>query len=169
MKKLIIGLLILGLTIQTNAQEVQTEKLTEVVVAAANYKYLSAVGLENVDVSVSLLEQHVAEYDLKKSDLYHEEHGSYIITFFIPKGIVLASYDKKGNLLRTAEKFENVKMPREVIENVAKQYPNWSLEKNNYLVNYYDRSGKITKVYKITLLNGDKRIKVKCDYDGNIL
>jgi len=37
------------------------------------------------------------------------------------------------------------------------------------MVNYYDKAGKITKKYKITLVNGDKRIKVKCDDKGNIL
>jgi len=169
MKKLIFGLIILGLTIQTYAQEIKTEELSEVVIAATNYKYLSKTGLENADVSVSELEQHVAEYDLKNSDLYHEDHDSYIITFYIPEGKILASYDKDGTILRTAERFQNVKMPKEVRESVAKQYPNWFFKENNYLVNYFDKTGKITKVYKITLLNGDKRIKVKCDSEGNIL
>ena len=41
MKKLIFGLVILGLTIQTYGQEIKTEELSEVVVTAANYKYLN--------------------------------------------------------------------------------------------------------------------------------
>ena len=170
MKKLIVGLVILGLTIQTYAQEVKTEKLSEVVIAATNYKYLNKVGLENADVSVALLEQKVASYDLKKADFYNDEYDSYVVSFFIPDGKILAAYDKDGNLLRTAEKFKNVKLPIEVRNNVAKQYPNWGFEKDVYLVNYYDSSsGEINKKYKITLVNGDKRIKVKCDHEGNFL
>lgn len=169
MKKLIFGLVILGLAIQTYAQEIKTEKLSEVVIAATNYKYLSKTGLENADVSVSLLEQKVASYDIKSSEYYNDEYDSYVVSFYIPEGKILAAYDKNGNILRTVEKFENVKLPREVILKVTKQYPNWSFEKDAYLVNYYDGSATISKKYKITLVNGDKRIKVKCDPEGNFL
>lgn len=168
MKKLIFGLVILGLTIQTYAQEVKTEKLSEVVISATNYKYLNKTGLENASVPVTLLEQHVAAYDITKTDLYSDEYDSYIVSFYIPEGSILAAYDKDGTILRTAERFTDVTLPREVYTSVAKQYPNWRFEKDVYLVNYYD-SGKITKKYKITLVNGDKRIKIKCDAEGNIL
>jgi len=169
MKKLIICLIVFGLAIQTQAQvETKVEKLSEVVIAATNYKYLTKVGLENTSVPVSLLEQKVASFDLVASDFYHDEFGSYIVSFYIPEGKILATYDNKGNIIRTAERFKDVKMPRNVIEAVAKQYPNWSLTKNLYLVQYYD-SGNITKKYKITLENGDKRIKVVIDDDGTIL
>ena len=60
MKKIIFGLIILGLTIQTYSQ-VKTEELSEVVVSATNYKYLTATGLENASLPVRLLEQKVAE------------------------------------------------------------------------------------------------------------
>ena len=51
-----MGILIFGLAIQTFAQ-VRTEKLSEVVIAATNYKYLNKTGLENASIPVSLLEQ----------------------------------------------------------------------------------------------------------------
>lgn len=168
MKKLIFGLVILGLTIQTYAQEIKTEKLSEVVISATNYKYLNKTGLENASVPVTLLEQKVAGYDLKNADFYNDEYDSYIVSFYIPEGNILAAYDKDGTILRTVERFTDVTLPREVYTSVAKQYPNWRFEKDVYLVNYYD-SGNITKKYKITLVNGDKRIKVKCDAEGNIL
>lgn len=169
MKKLIFGFVILGLTIQGYAQEIKTEELSEVVIAGANYKYLSKTGLENASVSVALLEHKVATYDLKNSELYSEDHDSYVVSFYIPEGKILARYDKDGKILSTAERFENVTLPKEVYTSVAKQYPNWIFEKDIYLVNYYDRSGNITKKYKITLVNGDKRIKIKCDAEGNFL
>jgi len=46
MKKIIIGLIVLGFAIQTQAQVItKVEELSEVVIAATNYKYLSATGL----------------------------------------------------------------------------------------------------------------------------
>ncbi|SNR72090.1 hypothetical protein SAMN06265371_1105 [Lutibacter agarilyticus] len=165
MRKLIIGLIIIGFAIQAQAQ---VEELSEVVVSASNYKYLTKVGLENASVLVSELEEKVANFDLKSADFYSEDNDSYVVSFFIPQGKVLASYDSDGNIIRTVERFNNVKLPREVIESVAKQYPNWTFAKDTYLVNYYD-FGKISKRYKITLENGDKRIKIKTDIEGNFI
>lgn len=169
MKKLIFGLVILGLAFQTYAQEIKTENLSEVVIWATNYKYLSKTGIENASVPVTLLEQKVASYDIKTSEFYNDEYDSYVVSFYIPEGKILAAYDKNGKIIRTAEKFTNVKLPDEVLTSVAKQYPNWVFEKDVYLVSYHDINGKITKKYKITLGNGDKRIKVKVDAEGNIL
>lgn len=168
MKKIILSLIILGLVFQGYSQKIKTEELSEVVIAATNYKYLSATGLENASVPVALLEQKIASYDLKDSDVYNDEYESYVITFHIPEGKVLAAYDKDGTIIRTVERFENVKLPREVFNKIAEQYPNWIIEKDIYLVNYHDQGG-IHKKYKITLKNGDKHIRVKCDPEGNLL
>jgi len=167
MKKILMGILIFGLAIQTFAQ-VRTEKLSEVVIAATNYKYLNKTGLENASIPVSLLEQKVASFDLKNSDFYQDDYDYYEITFYIPEGYILAAYDKNGEILRTAERFNDVALPQGVITAVAKRYPNWVLKKDVYLVSYYE-SGNISKKYKITLENEDKRMKIKTDAEGNFL
>ena len=168
MKKIIIGLLVFGFAFQSFAQ-IRTEKLSEVVISATNYKYLNKVGLENVDVDVTLLQQKVASFDLKNAEFYRDDYDTYSVDFFIPDGHILAAYDKDGNILRTVEKFKDVALPREVIESIAKQYPNWTFKKDSYLVNYHDATGNITKKYKITLENEDKRMKIKTDAEGNFL
>ena len=168
MKKIILSLIILGLVFQGYSQKFKTEELSEVVIAATNYKYLSATGLENASIPVALLEQKIASYDLKDTDVYNDEYDSYVVSFYIPEGKVLAAYDKDGTILRTVERFENVQLPREVFTKIAQQYPNWIITGDAYLVNYHNHRG-INKKYKITLKNGDKRIKVKCDPEGNIL
>ena len=169
MKKLIIGLIVLGFAIQTQAQVItKVEELSEVVIAATNYKYLSATGLEDASVPVSLLHQEVASFDLKNSEFYNDEYDTYVISFHIPEGKILAAYDKNGEILRTVERFKDVKLPRDVIDAVSRTYPNWTFAKDTYLINYHD-AGKITKKYKITLENKGKRIKVKVDSEGNFI
>jgi len=170
MKKLIIGLLIFGFAFQSFAQ-IKTEKLSEVVISATNYKYLNKVGLTNASISVELLQSKVAAFDLKNSEYYSDDYSLYEISFFIPDGHILAAYNRDGDIIRTVEKFKDVTLPRAVIESVARQYPNWVFKKDVYLVSYYDNneSEKITKKYKITLENGDKRIKVKVDEKGIFL
>ncbi|MEX1382816.1 nicotinate-nucleotide adenylyltransferase [Lutibacter sp.] len=167
MKKIIIGLLLVGFAIQSFAQ-IKTEKLSEVVISATNYKYLNKVGLENASIPVTLLEQKVASFDLKNAEFYRDDFDTYSVDFYIPDGHILAAYDRDGNILHTVEKFKDVALPRAVIESVAKQYPNWIFKKDVYLVSYHDNKG-VTKKYKITLENDDKRIRVKTDAEGNFL
>jgi len=170
MKKIIFGLIIFGLTIQTYGQ-IKTEELSEVVISATNYKYLNKVGLTNASVPVALLQSKVATFDVRDSEYYSDEYDTYEVSFYIPDAYVLATYDKDGTILRTAERYKDVALPRPVVESVARTYPGWTFAKDIYKVSFYDSgmSGKVTKRYKIVLKNGDERMSVKCDEEGNFL
>ncbi|WP_295983357.1 nicotinate-nucleotide adenylyltransferase [uncultured Algibacter sp.] len=147
----------------------QITQLPEVVITAVNYKYLNAVENEDTDLSVQMLQEHVAMYDLKNSDLYGDEYDTYTVSFYIPDGKILAAYDKNGEIIRTIERFQNVKLPKDVRNAVYKRFPNWSLEKDVYLVNYHKNNEKVSKQYKVKLKNGKKVMRVKLAEDGNFL
>ncbi|MDZ7612626.1 MAG: nicotinate-nucleotide adenylyltransferase [Flavobacteriaceae bacterium] len=168
MKKLILGLFIWGLTTPIFAQVVEGGTLGEVDLTAVNYKYLAAAGTKNAALPVGYLQKHIAEYDVKESEFYTDDYDSYKVTFFIPDGQAVAAYDKNGNILRTIEKYKDVTLPRPVLESVAKQYPKWSIYKDVYGITYHQDKGA-KKTYKLTLLNKDKKIKVKMDENGNFL
>ncbi|WP_378178228.1 nicotinate-nucleotide adenylyltransferase [Aquimarina sp. SS2-1] len=166
MKKIIISLLLIGAAFPSFSQIL--EKLPEVVIIATNYKYLRTVDSEDESVSVDLLQKEVASYDLKNSDVYEDEYDLYYVSFHIPDGKILAAYDKNGKVLRTIEKFKNVKLPKEVIQAVSQRFPGWIIAKDAYLVNYHSENG-VSKKYKLRLQNGNKRIKVKTDEFGKFL
>ncbi len=167
MKKIILGLLVFGLTIPSIAQDV--EQLAEVWIIATNYKYLSETDAEDEALPVELLQRKVATFDIKSSDIYDDEYDHYEVAFYIPEGKILAAYDKEGKVLRTVEKFKNIKLPVAVSKSIQKRFPGWSVTKDVYLVNYNDRSGTAKKMYKLRLENGDKLIKVKTDDEGKFL
>lgn len=144
------------------------ETLPEVTVVAANYKYLKTVGDKEVAMPVQRLQRAAAAYNVKNSEYYEEEYDTYFISFYIPDGEILAAYDGNGKLIRTAEKYKNVKLPPAVSKSVAGRFPNWSISKDAYLVTYFDQAGA-TKKYKLLLENGDKRMKVKVDEKGEFL
>jgi hypothetical protein len=157
-----ISALILAATIQTFAQK----DLPEVVVRAANYKYLNAVDTREVAAQpVSMLERYAAAYDVKSAEFYEEENDNYFVSFFIPEGKILAAYDKDGNILRTTERFKNVALPKAIMEEVAERYPKWAIAKDVYAVNYFN-DGTTTKVYKLLLEKGDQRMRVKMNERG---
>ncbi|WP_395627758.1 hypothetical protein [Daejeonella sp.] len=160
---LILIILISGFSSISNAQIV----LPEVKIEAINYKYLNSVG-DAVALPVKRLQREVAAFDLKTSDFYEDEYDTYFISFYIPEGEILAAYDKDGKLLRTAEKYKNVKLPIPVAATVAQKYPGWGIAKDVYLVSYYESKG-INKVYKLILENGNKRMRIKTNESGDII
>ncbi|MGB5463046.1 MAG: nicotinate-nucleotide adenylyltransferase [Aureibaculum sp.] len=168
MKKLIIGLFVLGLMTQGFAQITKVEQLSEVVVVAVNYKYLNQVDSQEAAVPVELLQRKVATYDLKSQDFYDDDFEFYTVSFFIPEGKIVAAYDSNGKILRTIERYKDIALPMDITMAVTKRFPGWSITKDVYLINYHEAKG-VTKKYKLTLENGDKRLKVKVDSEGNFM
>jgi len=144
--------------------------LPEIVITATNYKYLNAVSPEESPAPVNMLEQYAAAYDVKGSKFYEDEYDNYFVSFYIPDGKILAAYDKDGKLLRTAEKYKDYGVPLMVKQAVEKKYPEWTISKDVFLVNYYAAGGGVTrKLYKLVLENGDKRMKIKVSDTGDFL
>lgn len=168
MKKLLLGLLVLGLTTQFYAQVVDDQLLPEVEVHAMNYKYLNSIDNKSATLDIRKLEQEVANYDLQSADFYVEDYDLYKVTFYIPDGVILAAYDNEGVILYTIERFEDTKLPIEVIKSVNKKFPGWTVSKDIYKLSYTKKHGAI-KTYKITLDNGVKKLRVKTDEKGNFI
>ncbi len=163
---LFAGVAFLAATIQTFAQKV----LPEITITAPNYKYLDAVSPEEAAPPVNMVEQYAATYDIKGAEFYEDEYDNYVVSFFIPEGKILAAYNKEGKLLRTAEKFKNVAVPMEILQEVTKKFPKWSVSKDVYRVNYYDEKGHATqKLYKLLLQDGNKKMRIKVNDKGEIL
>jgi hypothetical protein len=161
---LIIAVLIIGCNIPSFAQDL----LPEVKVVASNYKYLKSVTDTTSAQPVRMLQQRAASFDVKSSEFYEEDYEDYFISFYIPDGQILATYDQKGNLIRTAEKYKNVALPAAVRQAVTKRFPEWIISQDVYLVNFSEAQGG-KKVYKMTLQNGDKRLKIKTNEKGDFL
>jgi len=167
MKNLIISLIITGLTTVGFAQE-KTIALEEVEVLGVNYKYLDALGDGFVAQPVKLLEQKVATFDLKSLDGYEDEEDDYYVYFNIPKGKILAVYDKEGVIMRTSERFKDIRLPLAVSNAIVEKYPGWRIEGDIYLVNYR-KDREIIKSYKLFIRKDGKHKRVKTDENGSFL
>ena len=166
MRKSILIILLLAFSSQVFSQ---ITELKEVVITAVNYKYLNAVDSKENPISIQELEEKVAMFDLKSSEFYNDEYETYNISFYIPDGKILAAYDKDGKLIRTIEKFKNVKLPIAVRDAIAKRFPNWSIISDVYKVSFHKNNNTAKKLYKVRLENGDEKMKVKLDEKGTFL
>lgn len=170
MKKIILGLFVFGLTIQSFAQKIE---ILEVEIAPASYKYLDKVAEDSTAMSpakpVKLLQQRPAVFNLENSKYYEDDYENYFLSFYIPEGKILASYDAEGNILRTIEKLKNTEIPSVVAKAVVAKYPDWTVSENVYLVNFHDKNEVVRKEYKLLLERGNQRRRVKTDENGNFL
>lgn len=145
------------------------EELPPVTVKAVTYKYLTAVGHKDAPQKVKMLERRAAEFDIKSADFYEEDYENYFVSFYIPDGQILASYDKDGNLLSTVEKYKDIQLPPAIQKAVVARFPGWQISKDAYRVNYYEKNNVAKRQYKLILENGDKRLHVKLNEKGDFL
>lgn len=161
---LLSGAFLIGFAITSFAQK----ELPEIIVTAVKYKYLSAVTNKELPQPVRLLERRAAEFNIKNSEYYDDDYDEYSISFYIPQGYILATYDKDGKILRTAEKYKDVALPKTVAQAVANRFPGWSVSEDTYLVTFHEANGAV-KTWKILLKNGDRRLRVKINEQGEFL
>ncbi len=172
MKKVLLLFVATAFTLSFYAQEDKTaerKELFEVVVYATNYKYLQNVKTTKAaSIPVKELERKVAEFDVKESGYYKDEYDLYEVNFYIPEGTILAAYDRDGKILRTIERFNDVDLPKAVQIAVAERFPEWTITKDVYLVDYREKWG-VDKRYKLKRENGDKVLRVKMSEKGEFL
>jgi len=165
MKKIIFGLLIFGFTTQMNSQ---TFELKEVEVVA-NYDYLEATTNSSEALPVQNIQGKVGEYKAKNQEIDNYGEVAYCISFYNTDGKILAEYNKEGIILRTTEKYKNVRLPLEVLQAIATRFPNYMILEDTYHVSYESDKGITHKVYKIKLMNNDKVLKVKTNHTGEFI
>lgn len=173
MKNFVIGLFVLGLTNQAIAQTVQEEQfktieLSEVNIMALNSTYINKVIDKNAAQPVQQLERKAAAFNILVSDIYSKEFDSYEVKFENEKGRITATYDIDGEIMRSYEKFKDIKLPRSVAETVVQKFPGWAIVNTTYLVNYR-LNRDLSREYKIFLEKGNEKMVVKTDEVGNFL
>ena len=166
MKKLVLGLLIFGLTIQVQSQTIELEEA----VISINYKYLNATDSIYTSKAVKKLKEKVINYDnAELSDLYEDEHDTYSVSFYIPEGKIVAAYDKNGKIVRTIEKYNNIRLPLVVTQAVAKRFPNWGIIEDVYLIKYHCDEDHLKQVYKVKIKNEEKVMTIKTNEKGDFI
>lgn len=164
MKKIIFGLLFFGLTTQMFAQIIE---LTEVEIKE-KYQYLDAIDNPESAIPVKLLSNSAVNYVITSEEIFNDDCGNQKVFFEIPDGKLVAVFDENGKIVRTIEKYKNVRLPQDVLQAIAKRFPNWAIVEDVYLVNYHCETG-MKHVYKIKIQNEDKTVSVKTDEKGNFI
>jgi hypothetical protein len=145
----------------------QTIALPETLISL-NYKYLDFQESHDMHQRVKDLEAEVLKYNHKEQllELYDDEYDTYSVSFYVPKGKIVAAYNKNGKIIRTIEKYNNVRLPLEVMQAVSKRFPNWGIVEDVYLVKYHCDKDSLKQEYKIKIKNDEQVLMVKTDEKG---
>lgn len=169
MKQLKFALVLVPLFISTFLRAQTQNVLPEVSIVASSYKYLNAVDNKEKALPIRMLESRAATYDVKKSEFYDNDDDGYYVSFSIPNGKILATYDKDGKLQRTEEKFKNTKLPVAVMRKISQLFPDWHTAEDFYIVNYYRQKDNPEKLFIVVMVKGYEHIKITLNDNGFLL
>jgi len=170
MKTLIIGLLLISLTSLGYSQNIEGNMLSEVEIYTSNSDYIKSVEDKHLPKAIGLLEREVASFNVHGSSLhkrgkqndYPDRDGNYNVKFANKLGSIHAVYDHRGKVLKTTERFINVKLPREILHSILNKYPDWTISKDMYFVKY-NHNKELTRKYIIHLKNDNKNMKLRLE------
>ena len=174
MKSIICLLVIVGFALTGYSQDKNTnrdesmslKKLPEIVIKRAGDDFsVYLPEYESQDEKIKLLQESFIAYDLGKD---YEGFDNYLVTMKVKDGSLVATYNEKGKLTRVVEKYDNVKLPMDVIYGVYKTYPGWKITNDKYL--YSQEDGDITKKqYNLKLTKDKETKKIVVNSKGEIL
>ena len=166
MKNILSIIFIITLRLQLNAQvEIEPSYQWD---NAINSNYLEMVQDETTPEDVKIIEDQVFRYDVTISKMFDGRSEPFKAVFRSTKGSIIVTYDKRGEVLSSLEKFKDVILPESIKHYVLKKYPNWSLLNDTYYVSYI-RGKNIKKSYKIKIGKDNLKKNLKLDVSGNIV
>jgi hypothetical protein len=162
----IVALAIVAL-FSTTLNYAQNIELPETIISL-NYKYVDLTDTNIIPDHIKNLEAEVLNYDHKKqlSELYDDEYDTYSVSFYVPKGRIVAAYNKDGKIIRTIEKYSNVRLPLVVMQSVSTRFPNWGIVEDVYVIKYQSDQDSLKHEYKIKIKNEEQVLTVKTDENG---
>jgi len=162
MKSFIIVLLFLGFASSSYSQKkpqkeegsMEMINLPEIVIKRAGADFSIYIPDRNPDNRVKKLEEKFIAYDLGKD---YEGSEEYLLTMHIKKGILAATYNEKGKLIRVVENYKNVILPSRVIFSIYKRFPDWKIVNDKFL--YSQEEGDILKKQYNIKIKKDKEVR----------
>lgn len=163
MKTLILGLLFLGFTSLSFAQndlamvDYTNKKVKPTTIEKSNAKYFNMMKGVVASEKIQKLQQLVRSYDIASNAIYTPNSpATYSVNFKEGKNTVTALYDHNGNVIESSESFQDIKLPYAISSQLAKDYPGWEFNKVHCQITYANQQTDV--IYKVVLkMNRQKK------------
>ena len=146
-------------------EDLEIEELPEIVLKKIGEDFSVYLPDKNPDMDVRQLQDYFIAYDLGKD---FDGYDNYLVIMRNAKGTLTATYNDKGKLVRVVEKYENVRLPSDVIYSVLKAFPDWGIVDDKYM--YTQADGDVLKKhYKVKIKKGKETKRLLVTPSGEIL
>lgn len=161
MKKVAIGILVLGLTslglAQQAAEPFMTASLEDHAIAPANSVYLESAWDANTPLVVQSLQRKAAAFDVTTNSEFDKNLDEpFEVVFKSNKGSLIAYYNNVGEITMARENFKNVALPEEIREKVLEFGEDWTIQRTRFQ-SFYQDDKVVKRSYRIGLQKGKKR------------
>jgi hypothetical protein len=133
-----------------------------------NIDYLDEVQSPSTPNAIRKFQVMASLYDVTQSYIFDGRNEPFQMVFKTDKGTIRTTYNWKGEVLTSEEKFRNVALPNDAVRNALKDHAGWRVMRTNYKVSYA-KGRDAEKIYTVQITNGKKRKKISMDGEGNIL
>ena len=172
MKNLLIGLCIIGLTNLSYSQELYSKvdptEHGDRSISYVNSNYINKVQSVTISKQVKLLEELVSRFDITNNRKFDGRKASFKVRFNGRTGYIIASFNNKGEILKSTEKFKDIRLPIHVLQSISRAYPNASILSTTYTVSYNSESGAKMN-YSVKIRKGNLRKRIKIDSNGGFI
>ena len=135
-----------------------------VITPILNSNYLNEANHNNVSSIVTQLERKVANYDIKSSSVFDDsEEAIYPVIFKNNQGNLTVTYNNKGEIISSIERYKNIPIPVDLSVAISKEYAGWAFQNNNCLITYSPNDG-FKKSYKIEIRKGNLKKTLSYNY-----
>ncbi|RKS53649.1 hypothetical protein BC962_1903 [Gillisia mitskevichiae] len=172
MKTLIVLLLLVGWISTSQAQQI-----TELEEAKVNFAPTAVKISSNLDNYTFVVKEDFAgefvknpigfmkeNFDINSfiTSIDNDKYDEFLVTFKSSKGVLEASYDNEGNILKTNQRFKDIVLPLKVRRALYTSHTGWTMVQNKYMAS--GNGERIDReVYKIKIANGNKKQNIKID------
>lgn len=170
MKKSILILAMIGIGLQSYAQEViysatiKKEQVPQEVLEAIDVDFPDYTIEQYVAVPVDYVEDNVyVNRNFNAADM-----DSYQIILSAKGREIVANYNSDGKLMSSVENLKNVALPQAVSRAIESAYPGWKIGKDNFHMSKYGK-GATKEHYKIRITKDGKTKHVYTDDKGKII
>ncbi|WP_455169469.1 hypothetical protein [Aegicerativicinus sediminis] len=132
-----------------------------------NKIYLSMVDSYDQAEYINDVHSKISNFNIKKLNEYKGKNRPFEVKFKYDKGDMLVKYDLNGNIISTLEKYNNVKLPRTVLEKAFKGHEGWGISKTKYVLNY--KEGVREGYYLVQIRKNGNKKQLKVDATGELL
>ncbi|PCE66112.1 hypothetical protein [Sediminicola luteus] len=183
--KMFLGLVIaLGYCHFCQAQEtfaytsVENVKPSTTEVVVKNQSYLTAVRGSMLPLSIRKFRRTVADFDIRTHEVWEDSekpkegvqvpHLTYSVLLEEGGHKVMATYDNQGNVVKSAERYKGVNIPKSLRKQLATEYPGWAFTSSQCEIDYIQGKGNMIR-FKIGMEKDGKQKQKRLRFDSEAL